>query len=169
MEEYLCAREARSGLLFEGFDTSLPPNMPSRDINVTVEIYRTRVNVMLDNVKRWIPADEEPPVQIRVSIGFDASLPVKVNRFVPVDAVLLQQANLRKTAEDELPLSPWRVEPYGLHGIISHADLNKFLEDMIPQLVRNEAQQQRDRIWLKTISTAYQRSQNSSRKDVSLC
>jgi hypothetical protein len=133
VEEYLCTCEARSGLLFEGFDTSLPPNMPSRDINITVEVYRTRVNVMLDNVQRWIPADQEPLKQIRVSIGFNASLPVEVNRFVPVDAVLLQQANLRKSAEDELPLSPWRVEPYGLHGIISHAELNKFLEDMICQ------------------------------------
>jgi hypothetical protein len=47
---------------------------------------------MLDNVKRWIPRSQEPLVQIRVGIGFHASLPVKVNKFVPIDNVLLEQA-----------------------------------------------------------------------------
>jgi hypothetical protein len=124
---------------------------------------------MLDNVNRWIPASQEPLVQIRVGIGFHASLPVKVNKFVPIDKVLLEQASFRKSADFELPLSPWRAGPYGLKdSIISHADLDKFLDEMIQELIPNESQKQRDRIWLKTITTAYQRSQNLARQNVSL-
>jgi hypothetical protein len=123
---------------------------------------------MLDNVKCWIPASQEPLVQIRVGIGFHASLPVKVNKFVPIDKVLLEEASFRKSADVELPLSPWRAGSYGLKdSIISHADLDKFLDEMIQELVPNESQKQRDRIWLKTVATAYQRLQNVARKDVS--
>jgi hypothetical protein len=124
---------------------------------------------MLDNVKRWIPPSQEPLIQIRVGIGFRASLPVKVNKFVPIDKSLLEQASFRKSAEVEIPLSPWRAGPYGLKdSIISHADLDKFLDEMIKELVQNEVQKQRDPIWLKTVTTAYQRLQNVARKDVSL-
>jgi hypothetical protein len=124
---------------------------------------------MLDNVKRWIPPSQEPLVQIRVGIGFHASLPVKVNKFVPIDNVLIEQASFRKSAEVELPLSPWPAGPYGLKdSIISHADLEKFLDEMIKELVQNEAQKQRDPIWLKTVTTAHQRSQNVALKDVRL-
>jgi hypothetical protein len=123
---------------------------------------------MLDNVKRWIPAIQEPLVEIRVGIGFHASLPVKVNKFIPIDKVLLEQASFRKSAEVELPHSPWRAGPYGLKdSIISHADLEIFLDEMVKELVENESRKQRDPIWVRTVTTAYQRSLNFARKDVS--
>jgi hypothetical protein len=167
MWKNICVRAKPDHACFLKGSTQAPVDIAEGDVDICVEVYRTRVNVMLGNVQRWIPEHQEPLVPIRVGIGFRASLPVKVNKFIPVDSALLEQASFRKSAEVEIPLSPWRVGPYGLHGsIISHADLDKFTEDMIPELLRNESQTPRDNIWPKTLTTAHQRSQNSSRKDV---
>lgn len=124
---------------------------------------------MLENVKRWIPASEEPLVEIRVGIGYNASLPVKVNKFLPIDQNLLEQASFRKNADVESPPTPWRAGPYGLKdSIISPADLDKFFDEMVQELVEDEFQRKRDSIWVSAVATAHKRSHYVARKDVSL-
>ena len=124
---------------------------------------------MLDNVKYFISANQEPLVEIRVGIGYKASLLVKVNKFIPIDQTLLEQASFRKNADVESPPTPWRAGPYGLKDSkISHADLDMFYDEMVQELVENESHMKRDLIWVRAVTTAYQRSLDVTRRDVSL-
>jgi hypothetical protein len=124
---------------------------------------------MLDNVMRWIPADEEPLKEIRVGIGLKASLPVQVNKFLPIDQNLLEQASFRKNADVESPPTPWRAGPYGLKDSFPPpAYLDKFFDEIVQELLKNESRKQRDPIWAKAVATAHQRSLYVTRKDVSL-
>ncbi|KIX10551.1 uncharacterized protein Z518_01634 [Rhinocladiella mackenziei CBS 650.93] len=126
-------------------------------------LYRSRCTILSKNIQRWLPHDTQPLVDIEVSLGLDATLPLKVEKFVPKDPDLLHHIAFRNKTSVFLRKTP--TEAFGLCTCtVSRAELDTFLDKMIPPLIAETACST-DAIWKATFEAALRLSVDETRKE----
>lgn len=128
-------------------------------------IYSTRVTILQQNVKQWHPSVQNRSVEIKVGIGFSATLPLTVNSFEPVNQDLLQHVNFRNPSSAFLKMA--HTEPFALYEYeVKHQSLDLFLDQTLPDLLKEQPTSATSNVWRRTFEVAYRLSKDGNRKDV---
>ena len=132
-----------------------------------LDVFAHRLKPQLQNVRYWCETSKVPTLQIRVGTGYKPQLTLTVNKFVPLDQELLYHTpwRVKEQSITRIPSEPWAL----WSDILTETRLNEFMDDMIPELLREESFQRKDKLWVTTFEAAYARSKittENHRQDV---
>lgn len=127
-----------------------------------VGIYLNRCKIMHSNVEMWIPSSEVPLVTLKIGIGLSARLEVSLNKFVPIQEDWLEHISFRCQQDTTNALHrKTKSQPFALfESSIRPAQITSFIDDMIPELISDHQLSERNPICQKTLSAAYEGSQD---------
>lgn len=104
-------------------------------------------------------------VLLEVGFEFPAILPIYVNRFVPKRKELLDHVSFR--ISDDAPLDRSPSEPWGLFDTgLTHDKLATFLDQIIPNMLENEAIKHRNPLSRYVLQLAHKRCMQPGEKQV---
>jgi hypothetical protein len=100
-------------------------------------------------------------VDIVLSTGFKPTLSLTIRKYIPKDISLLDHIVWRlgeHRPTERVPSPPWALSDDGLKG----EQINKFLDDMIPELLQEPSFRKKDTLWTTTFEYTYARSKQDS-------